>query len=49
MKEHTGYVYDCGHKWYARFDYTDELGKRRTIRRKAPTEAKGETVIGMLA
>ncbi len=48
MKEHTGYVYECGLKWYARFDYTDELGKRRTIRRKAPTEAKAKQLLERL-
>ena len=45
MKEHTGYVYECGRKWYARFDYTDELGKRRTIRRKAKSEGKAKQLL----
>jgi len=48
MKEHTGYVYECGHKWYARFDYTDELGKRRTIRRLAPSESKAKQLLERL-
>jgi integrase len=42
-KIRTGYAYkgEAG-KWWARFDYTDENGKRRTIRRRAEnkTEAK---------
>ena len=42
-KTKSGYVYqDEAKRWYARFDYTDESGKRRTVRRRAKdkTDAK---------
>ena len=34
-KLRTGYVYQKDKKWYARFDYVDEQGKRRKIKRIA--------------
>ena len=48
VKTHSGYVYECGHKWYARFDYTDELGKRRTIRRRAENKADAKKLLDKL-
>jgi integrase len=35
-KAKSGYIYqDAAQRWYARFDYLDECGKRRTVRRRA--------------
>jgi integrase len=49
-KTKSGYAYqDNAKRWYARFDYTDECGKRRTVRRRAKdkTDAK-EILRGLL-
>ena len=48
MKTQTGYAYECGHKWYARFDYTDELGKRMTVRRRAESKTAAHKLLERL-
>ncbi|HJQ26412.1 MAG TPA: site-specific integrase [Blastocatellia bacterium] len=39
-KLRTGYVYQKDKKWYARFDYVDEQGKRRKVKRIANPNTK---------
>src|SRR5947207_10488127 len=45
-KMQTGYVCeDKSGTWYARFDYRDNLDKRRTIRRKAAHKTKAKELL----
>lgn len=48
MKPLTGYIYESGLRWYARFDYTDELGKRRTVRRLAESKTAAQKLLDKL-
>src|SRR5689334_7771126 len=39
-KFRTGFVFEENGKWYARFDYLDEQGNRRRVRRTEPPYTK---------
>jgi hypothetical protein len=49
MKTISGYVYEVDKgRNYCRFDYTDECGKRRTIRRRAENKTKAKELLDNL-
>lgn len=49
MKTRKGYVYqEKNGVWYARFNYTDNSGKRRNVKRKADNKTHGEEVLKKL-
>ena len=48
-KMQTGYVYeDEQEHWFCRFDYQDESGKRRTIRRRAENKTEAKKLLDRL-
>ena len=48
-KMQTGYVFEDEHnRWFCRFDYQDESGKRRTIRRRAENKTEAKKLLDRL-
>lgn len=48
MKERSGYIFESEGKWYARITLTDQFGKRRNVKRTAPTKAEARKVLAKL-
>lgn len=49
MKTRKGYVYqEKNGAWFARFNYTDNSGKRRNVKRRAENKTHGEEVLKKL-
>jgi integrase len=40
MRERTGYIFKLGNRWVGRATFTDETGKRRTIKRTGETKTE---------
>ncbi|HEX9927008.1 MAG TPA: hypothetical protein VGB02_00555 [Pyrinomonadaceae bacterium] len=45
MKQSSGYVFENKGKWIARVTFTDSKGKRRNIKRVAPSKATANKVL----
>lgn len=48
MRPRTGHLYKRGQSWYCRVTWTDETGKRRVIKRSAPTKNQARVLAQQL-